>query len=123
MTESETVERLARLMRAAGEKATKQAFVSLWPRRHPAVTIFNSGETDPDIEEAASKVVSLKLLRKYIPAMAHVRGIIKGYPNGGSIAEKAEWCQNQARKMLYERKRADAALSRVAVEREEAEIL
>jgi hypothetical protein len=122
LNEAETVERLARLMRAAGENITKKAFISLWPKRHPAVTVYNAGEVDPEVEEAAAKVITLKLLRKHVPAMAHVRGLIRGYPAGSSAAEKAEWCQNQARKMLYERKRADSALARVAVEAEEAAV-
>ena len=105
MKDGEVVERLARVMKGAGLGMTQSAYHVAFPNSKSAVhagKLMTYSDATPEMRMVASTITSLKVLYKKFPE-SKIHGIPKGFPSGRSLAVKADWCREQALKLLVER--------------------
>lgn len=99
----ECVRRLARLMRGAGRKIARAAFLEAFPEPGPKLEGFPETADDLGLKmEELPK--SLKVLYQRYPELKRP-GFPPTFPVGGSVAAKVKWVQAQAVQAEIERRR------------------
>jgi hypothetical protein len=104
LSDDEIIERLARMIKAAGPTASQLSYRRAFPSAKrpiyhaaPKITEADMSPIDP-----AALPRSLKELYRMFPEVKKP-GIPTGYPVRGGMAVQKEWCQKQARRMLMDR--------------------
>lgn len=103
------VDRLVRLMKGLGSSMVQICYAQAFPRAMNAEISggrYTYSEADHDLVDLSKKCTSLAMLYKDYPE-TQVVGSPKGFPVSGSVAMKKTWCQDQALKVLLERRRRD----------------
>lgn len=107
MSDAEVIDRLARLIRAAGPTASQLAYRRAYPAakrpiNHSAPKIQ---ETDVAPVDKTTLPANLRALYRMFPEVKR-GGIPKGYPVHQGMAVQKKWCQEAALKMIIDREQA-----------------
>ena len=113
LTDQDVTERLSRLMRPAGTDRCKIAYKMAFPKSQKTIedsVKLYMDDLDESDQEKLKRVSNIKGLYRLFPELKKP-GLPTGFPAGGSLATKAEWCKRAASRILLERKQArlDAA--------------
>ena len=102
--QSEIVQKLARLMKPAGSRLCQLAFHECFKKKslNDDVTV----QADDLDLEGVKLVTTLRALYKVFPEIKK-GGFPKGYPAGRSLEAKDEWCKQEHKKMLLDRKQKE----------------
>lgn len=124
MENHELVERLARLMKAAGIDICQLAYQRAFPAAVDTVaTAPKLGLSDlpPEIIEQVQKVRSLKTYYKYFPEVKR-HGFPPGYPAGRGHELQIEWLRRAAGKILLDREQAKMNANSATIAERDAQI-
>lgn len=111
MSDAEVIERLARLIRAAGPTTAQLAYRKAFPHAKRPVNHAAPKVLEGDIGIDRSKLpVNLRQLYKMFPEIKR-SGIPQGYPRGKGLMVVKKWCQDKAIQMIIdkEQNRVDVA--------------
>lgn len=115
LSDAEIIERLARLIRAAGSTAARLAYRKAFPQAQRKLTDAAPKVMESDLPpiDKASLPRTLRTLWKMFPEVKPRAGIPKGFPVRQGLAVQGEWCQKMALKMLMDREQSK--LDQIAV--------
>jgi hypothetical protein len=115
LTDAEVIERLARLIRAAGPTASQLAYRRAFPASKRPINHAAPKVTETDIApvDKSSLPRTLRDLYRMFPEIRRP-GVPKGYPAKAGFLAKKEWCQAEAMKMILDREQAK--MDMVAIE-------
>lgn len=105
LTDAEFIARIGRLNLAAGPEITRLAWRWAFPAAKRSVedTPDHDFSTLPEeVMEEAKKIISLRMLYKAFPEVKRT-GQPPGFPKGGSLAAKQDWCRDAAGRLILER--------------------
>ncbi len=103
ISDVETVERLGRLMKAAGATAVHMAYRRVFPRAQRPINVGAPKVTIDDmIVDRATLPVNLKQLYRTFPEIKRP-GVPQGYPRKGGLSVVKQWCQKTALRLLMDR--------------------
>lgn len=109
LTDAEVLERLARILRAAGptacQLAYRKAFPSAQKRIHDASARVTAADVAP-VDERSLPDTLKQLYRAFPEIKPRTGGIPKGYPLKSGMAVRKQWCHREARKMILDREQA-----------------
>ena len=118
LTDDEIIERLSRMMKAAGPSASQISYRRAYPAAKRPINFAAPKITEADVPaiDPLSLPRSLKELYRQFPEVKKP-GIPTGYPVRGGMAVQKEWVQKQARRMLLDReqKRHDMIATEAAI--------
>ena len=111
LSDAEVIDRLARLIRAAGPSASMFAYRKAFPASKKGINATSPKVTPEDILpgiDRAKLPPSLKQLYKMFPEIKR-GGFPPGYPLRGGLAMQKEWCQKKSFEILMskEQRRID----------------
>lgn len=117
MSDHEIIDRLARLIRAAGPTAAQLAYRRAFPAAKTAIYKATPKIAEADVApvEKAQLPTNLRALYRMFPEIKQ-GGQPKGFPRKGGLLAKKEWCQREAMKMILdkEQKRHDQVSAEAA---------
>jgi hypothetical protein len=118
LTDIEIVERLTRLMLAAGEQNCRKAYHKAFGgSTNPERLVIPKEEMEQEIEVEVRKISGLKTYYRMFPDIAPVRGgFPQGYPHSSGPEEQITWLRGKATKILRDRKRQEIINARIAAE-------
>lgn len=104
LSDDEIIERLSRMIKAAGPSASQLAYRRAYPAAKRPIYHAAPKITEADVApiDPLSLPRSLKELYRHFPEVKKP-GIPTGYPVHGGMAVQKEWVQKQARRMLLDR--------------------
>jgi hypothetical protein len=110
LSDAEVIDRLARMIKAAGPTASQIAYRTAFP--HAQRPVHHAGVKVTESDVAPVDALSLpRNLRELYRAFPEIKkpGVPVGFPIHQGIAVQKEWCQKAARRMLLDReqKRVD----------------
>lgn len=118
LNDQEIVERLARLIRAAGPTAAMLAYRKAFPSAKRDINHTAPKVTERDIApiDPATLPKNLRELYRMFPEIKRP-GVPAGFPVHRGIAVQKEWCQTAAKKMILDReqKKIDMIATEAAV--------
>jgi hypothetical protein len=106
----EEIERLTRMIKAAGREKSQSAFHRAFPRDKAQIDDgdeLSIHDMPPHIRFTSEHVTTLPKLYKMEPSIKPNGGQPSGYPKGRGKALQCKWCQHQAALILLERWRKD----------------
>lgn len=113
LNDDEVVERITKLMKAAGPRLCRRAYRKAYPLKE-RVPAYDHEERDDIGEAVRKKVQKLRTLRQYNKMFPEVKkptgGVPPGYPIGSGPEAQMEWVQSAATKILIERRRREIAI-------------
>jgi hypothetical protein len=119
MSDQEVIERLARLMRAAGHTVSQLAYRKAYPHAKRPVNHAAPKVLETDVEIDRSKLpVSLKQLYRMFPEIKR-SGVPPGYPRGKGLLVVKKWCQEKAIQMIIDREQHRVDVAAVSEQQEE----
>lgn len=106
-SDAEIIDRLARLIRAAGPTASQLAYRKAFPSAKRMINQEKPRLTESDLPpiDKATLPSTLRALYREFPE-AKRPGVPKGYPVKAGMAVKAAWVRNEALKMRMDQERA-----------------
>ena len=106
LTDQEVIERLGRLMKAAGPTACQFAYRAAFPATQRPLKVTAPKVVLNDIlVDRSTLPVNLKQLYRMFPEIKR-SGQPQGYPHGKGLAVVKKWCQDKALRMLMDREQA-----------------
>jgi len=105
MNEGEIVERLARLMRAAGRDLAQVSYQKAFPRvssKPYIATRFKLDDIPPEVQLRVERIRTLRALYKNYPEVKRP-GFPPGYPLKRGLGVISEWCRRVAAKCELDR--------------------
>ena len=109
MSDAEVIERLARLIKAAGPTVAQLAYKQAFPFAKKTVHDAVPKVLESDLGIDKSKLpVNLRQLYKMFPEIKR-SGIPQGYPRGRGLAVVKKWCQDKAMQMIIDREQGRIA--------------
>lgn len=100
----EIIERLSRLIRAAGPMASQLAYRKAFPASKRPINFAAPKLLTSDVPgiDPLKLPKTLRALYRMFPEIKRP-GVPKGFPVSAGMAVKAEWCAKEARKMIMDR--------------------
>ena len=109
MSDAEVIERLARLIKAAGPTVAQLAYKQAFPHSRKTVQEAVPRLLESDLVIDRSKLpVNLKQLYRMFPEIKR-SGVPQGYPRGKGLAVVKKWCQDKATQMIIDREQGRIA--------------
>ena len=124
MDDDEVITRMSMMMKGAGARLTQISYRRAFPNVRVGTMLGGDlpyDEATDEMRRIAARITSLKLLNKKFPE-ANVGHVPKGFPTGRSLAVKADWCREQALKLLVERERKERQSATKEIEAAHQEI-
>lgn len=103
-SDAEVIDRLARLIRAAGPTASQLAYRRAFPAAKRPIHHAAPKVTEADVAPIDKSTLpkTLRALYRMFPEIKRA-GTPKGYPVKAGMAVKAQWCQDEALKIIMDR--------------------
>ena len=117
MSDADIIDRLSRLIRAAGPTASQLAYRKAFPAGKRPINHAAPKITERDVApiDKASLPINLRSLYRMFPEIKKP-GVPKGFPINSGLAVQKEWCQKMALRMILdqEQKKADMIATEAA---------